>query len=657
MRDAICRIALVVGALWIGARDVEASAPSPPARSETKPPRRSISPFRDLRFERGFLLGFPHASHGRAVEAVLSTNASSTDPERRPVWRLCQWGTRHSLAGASTERVDGGQVRWANASKEVVCGGAMADDGDLRLTLRSTQEYGERPRRAGEAWPHLLVEQDASRVIPLDRLDSVRLRVALRLRSFRDGMAGHADPSLHAAQLQLFLIVKNVAPDDPARGEYLWFGCPFFDCRHEYPPAHRAKDAGKDDATGRFIYTLDGRRILPGPMAVGRWVSVDAELLPDIRKALREAKRRGFLTSDDPARFAVVNMNLGWEMPGTYDASAEVRNLDVSVVPRRAGAAPAEAGRSPRGERLPAVCRLTPLHVGRCRLGADHVFGGNRTAEERVDFAIYSFLVEGPGGERALVDLGPETLGYANEMFRRYGFFRDRGAGAAAAGRYPDDLTQPHGNVFGQLARLGVPRDAIGHIVLSHLHADHHGIDDATDGGACERFPEAVFHVSRRGWRQNLALRGEDGRWGSYVDHAFSDFLLRREREGRVRFEDDAEVFPGLRTLHLGGHSPCSQAAVVRTAAGTVVFASDDVYLYALLEEGIVPAIRVGEREWREAVGRILEIVEREDAILIPSHDPLVWEIWRRHGGRWLEELRAVTRRAVEGYRRAGSGE
>lgn len=301
-------------------------------------------------------------------------------------------------------------------------------------------------------------------------------------------------------------------------------------------------------------------------------------------------------------------------------------------------------------DRRAGAWRLVPIHAGLCSLGEDHVLGGDRTAERRIPFALLAFYAEGPRGERVLVDLGPMTLATTNAMFRRYGFFRDLGEGVPTSERFPDDIVQPHGNVFAALERLGVrPRD-VGHIVFTHLHADHHGIDDAKDGGAAERFPRAVVHISRRGWEENLARR-KDGRWGSYVDFAFSDFLLRLEGEGRLHLSGDEEILPGLETIHLGGHSECSQAVLVRTADGPAILTSDEVYLYRLLEEDILPRISTTPERYRAAVARLVERAETEGAVLVPSHDPEVWRAYEAAGERWLSALRPLSEKAVRGYR------
>lgn len=309
---------------------------------------------------------------------------------------------------------------------------------------------------------------------------------------------------------------------------------------------------------------------------------------------------------------------------------------------------------APAGE--PPPCRLTPLLTGTCRLGKDHLWGEGYSADERLPLAIYAFLVEGPGGRRALVDLGPETVGYLNRMFRRYGFFRDLGPQVPASKRYPDDVAQPEGNIFEHLRRQGISPQAIDHIVLTHLHADHHGIDDGRDGGAAEDFPRATLHVSAIGWQENLRKR-RNGRWNSYVDYAFSDFLLRRHRAGKVRFEDNAEVFPGLRTMYLGGHSVCSQAVIVETADGPAIIASDEVYLYELLEKAVPPRIRTSPEKHRAAVDRLVDVARERRGILVPLHDPLVRQAHEEAGKDWLRWLRPVSDRAVEGYlRNRGQG-
>jgi len=127
----------------------------------------------------------------------------------------------------------------------------------------------------------------------------------------------------------MFFIIKNIDPASADSGNYVWFGVPFFDSRHDVPPAFMARDAGKGDATGKFIYTVDGRSLGVTPLQDGRWIALEVDLLPHVKKGIQEAVQRGYLKGSDSHAYAVANMNLGWEIPGAFDAAVQVRDLDI----------------------------------------------------------------------------------------------------------------------------------------------------------------------------------------------------------------------------------------------------------------------------------------------------------------------------------------
>jgi hypothetical protein len=285
--------------------------------------------FADTQFRQGFLLSYPDSSKGRAVECVLDLG----DANNVPVWRLCQWATKHSLASASCVRDADGSSSYGNETKRVVVGPSDSPSRGLTLEIRGSAEYGTRPRQSGESWPHLLVEQDARKLWALEELAAIRLRIRVRLLYSTSGMAANEyTPSLHAAQFQMFFIVKSIRPGSADHGSYYWFGVPFYDSRHDIPPAYMAADAGKKDATGKFIYTVAGAVLGEASLQTGRWVALDVDLLPRIRQGLQEAAKRGYLKSSDPHDYAVANMNLGWEIPGTFDAAVQVQDLEISAV-------------------------------------------------------------------------------------------------------------------------------------------------------------------------------------------------------------------------------------------------------------------------------------------------------------------------------------
>lgn len=281
-----------------------------------------------------------------------------------------------------------------------------------------------------------------------------------------------------------------------------------------------------------------------------------------------------------------------------------------------------------------SIYTIAPLNVGLCTLGKDHVLGDEYSPDDRLGFALISYLVRGDG-RNVLVDLGPKTVAYTNDMFRRYGFLRTLPDGST-----PDDIVQPEGNVFDGLALHGLSPQDVTDIVFTHLHADHHGLDDATDGGACEDFPNAVFHLSRTGWDYHLERRA-DGRWNSYIDWAFGDFLLRTAERGRLIAADDEAIAPGLATVYLGGHSVCSQGIRIETAQGTAFIAGDDCYHYDLLRKRIVARIHTS-RERYVQVTETLAKWAAEGTIILPGHEPAVLDLYREHGDDWLAAAREL---------------
>ncbi len=288
--------------------------------------------------------------------------------------------------------------------------------------------------------------------------------------------------------------------------------------------------------------------------------------------------------------------------------------------------------------------KLTPMDVGRCKLGKDHVLGDDYSQDDRIEFAMISFLIQG-NDRNVLVDLGPKTLDYCNRMFRRWGFFRTLPDGST-----PDDIVQDQGNVFDGLSRMGLKPDEITDIVFTHLHADHHGIDNSADGGACEDFPNACFYLSKRGWDYNVARR-VDGHWNSYIDWGFGDCMMRKQAQEKMIARDDYEIAPGLSTIYLGGHSECSQAIRVETEQGTVIIGSDDFYHYELMERGIIAKLYTTRERLIESNSRLADWA-LNGAIIIPVHDPTVLRLYNTCGDGWLAGARVLSNKAAAGFRR-----
>ena len=268
-----------------------------------------------------------------------------TSPEMvgDPVWSLAQWASTHDLADPAITRQTQPAphiFEIANPSKRIVVDSRA---GELELELTASACYSA-PRRKGDSWPHLLAEcsftdkrnpQASCRLISMKRLD---VSLESRLVKFEDHHPA-ADPNLHAAQFQLFLYVQNLNTASPGYGDMLWFGIPIFDNRNPSSSERYKRDDGKSDASGKFIYAMPADACQPhgaaffrqGEVHIARsgWTLVRANVLPWLRRAIELAHNSGYLASSTLPDLYVSAMNIGWEMPGTYDASMRLRRLSI----------------------------------------------------------------------------------------------------------------------------------------------------------------------------------------------------------------------------------------------------------------------------------------------------------------------------------------
>lgn len=273
---------------------------------------------------------------GVALSALSTREPPRTDvrlfaPDNgsAPVWRMAQWGSRFDLAGARPQKKDGWTF-YGNEGKRagILRAGKVAS---LELTVFGGAEYGGKARKAGEDWPHLLVEQNFDGLLPLARLRA--LTVSFHITVFPPVWKGPGkpDPALHAAQYVMYFTVQDRNRASKGFGDYLWFGVPIYDVRHAVAPGYRSADAGKADATGKYIYTPAGSRFWKKRLDDGRPRAFSADMLPDMRAAFADAQAKGFLKNSRWDDMSLGSMNTGWEVPGAYDARARLEGLAVQT--------------------------------------------------------------------------------------------------------------------------------------------------------------------------------------------------------------------------------------------------------------------------------------------------------------------------------------
>ncbi|HEV8145651.1 MAG TPA: N-acyl homoserine lactonase family protein [Bryobacteraceae bacterium] len=211
----------------------------------------------------------------------------------------------------------------------------------------------------------------------------------------------------------------------------------------------------------------------------------------------------------------------------------------------------------------------------------------------KMDIAMMVWLVKG-GGHNILVDAGF----YREQFFKQW-------PGIA-------DYVKPSEAI----ARVGLKPEDITDVVISHMHWDH------ADG--LDLFPKAKI------WLQKDELEYYAGSaWQSRRTHGGIDpddviSAVKLNLAGRVGLVngDSQEILPGITCYTGGKHTYASQYVGVNTAAGTVVLASDNMYLYENMEKHAASASLDNESNLR-AQDRMKQLAANPK-LVIPGHDPAV---------------------------------
>lgn|SRR6266852_2919654 len=210
----------------------------------------------------------------------------------------------------------------------------------------------------------------------------------------------------------------------------------------------------------------------------------------------------------------------------------------------------------------------------------------------KLDIAMMVWLIRG-NGRNILVDAG----------FYRPQFFKSFKV---------KDFIRPDEAV----ADAGVEAADITDVILTHAHWDH---ADGTD-----LFPKAQIWIQKDEYTYYTGAAWQSGGKHGGIDPEDVAFLLRANMAGRVHLTDgDQEIIPGIRVWTGGRHTWQSQYVTVAAKPGTVVLASDNLYLYENLDKHLPIAQTFDETSNLAAQDRMRQLAS-DVRLIVPGHDPLV---------------------------------
>jgi len=118
-----------------------------------------------------------------------------------------------------------------------------------------------------------------------------------------------------------------------------------------------------------------------------------------------------------------------------------------------------------------------------------------------------------------------------------------------------------------QLAKHDLTPGDIGYLVHTHCHVDHTGLDD--------QFPNAKILIQREDLRYAAAPLFPE----PFYDRVDISKLVGPLWDKVELLDGDSELFPGIRSVVVGGHAPSQQILYVELASGTAILTGDAAYL------------------------------------------------------------------------------
>ena len=213
-------------------------------------------------------------------------------------------------------------------------------------------------------------------------------------------------------------------------------------------------------------------------------------------------------------------------------------------------------------------------------------------SSRRTDLAMTVWLLRG-NGRTILVDAG---------------FYRDK----FITRWKPTTFVKP----TEALATVGVRPEDVTDIIISHVHWDH------VDGA--DLFPRARIWIQRAEYEHHTNDSGAV--LDRMIDPDDARMLASLKRAGRVQLieGDSVEILPRI-TVYTGGkHTYASQFVQAATIAGSVIFASDNAYLYENLERHRPIAQTLDSLSNLRAQDRMQRLAS-ESRLIIPGHDAEVF--------------------------------
>jgi glyoxylase-like metal-dependent hydrolase (beta-lactamase superfamily II) len=303
------------------------------------------------------------------------------------------------------------------------------------------------------------------------------------------------------------------------------------------------------------------------------------------------------ITRTAPAHRATRSTDSTMALSASPSSSAPDANKSGSAAQSQSGPAPALPTAAAPVYEVFAIryASIPDFPVSALIAGAD--------PQRKLSIAMTVWLIRG-NGRNILVDSGF----YRPQFFKQFtvaGFIKPSEAvgqpGIMPAGQpalTPDDITD---------------------VVITHMHWDH------ADG--MDLFPKTRIWLQKDEYTFYTGEAWQNPRTHGGIDPDDVLAAVKLNLAGRVTLVngDAQQILPGI-TCYIGGkHTFQSQYVGVNTKAGTVILASDNMYLYENLEKHVPIAQTLDAASNLRAQDRMKQLAT-SPRLIVPGHDPAVFE-------------------------------
>lgn len=281
---------------------------------------------KDKEFACGIMVQGNQSSSPAPIDTLHPFHARSNDI----YWMLPQWGSRNVLKNTSSITKKNAVV-YKNDAKKISFYKRKNQHTEIEMEVLGSTEY-HRPRKADEEWIHLLLEQNFQPKTNLSETVKLIYKTRFKLVYCENKTGSGYNSDLHTAQFTQYLAIEDGNKKSTGYGDFLWFGLPFYDYRYPDVQLYAAKDTGKTDATQKFIYTMASRDLFGENPTPKKWIIIDRDILPFVKKAYQTAKENGYLKNTTFEDLTISSMNIGWEIPGTFDCGMLFRSPSLTAI-------------------------------------------------------------------------------------------------------------------------------------------------------------------------------------------------------------------------------------------------------------------------------------------------------------------------------------